>query len=148
MRAPEVYLGAPCAEPSQIWAIAAMLLVWIKPGVLGSKGCPYPLIYDSWSMAKIKQLFPQWNIPRPEDVEDPIFKEQVDAARGLGKVAPELEAISPFDEETRKVQLPQELRDLLRFMMVLDPDGRPSASDVLASKEFRAFEKFVVSLFD
>ncbi|PYI07048.1 hypothetical protein BO78DRAFT_418202 [Aspergillus sclerotiicarbonarius CBS 121057] len=143
MRAPEVYLGAPCAEPSQVWAIAATLLVWIKPGVLGSQGCPYSLINDSWSMAKIKQLFPQWHIPAPEDVQGHSFKDQVYGARKLGKLAPLLEAIAPFDEETRKVEIPRELRDLLRFMMVPNPVARPSASDVLVSKEFRAFETFV-----
>ncbi|PWY91601.1 hypothetical protein BO94DRAFT_555414 [Aspergillus sclerotioniger CBS 115572] len=111
MRAPEVYLGAPCTEPSQVWAIAAMILEWVKP---------------------------DWDLPRPEDVDDPIFKEQV---------APDLGTISPFDKETRKVEMPQELRDLLRYMMVLHPEKRPSAMHVLASKEFRDFERFVGSWF-
>ncbi|CAI7660722.1 unnamed protein product [Penicillium palitans] len=59
MRAPEVFLGEPCTEPSQVWAVAAMLLCWIKPGLLGAWGSPLDLINEAWSMAKIKRLFPQ-----------------------------------------------------------------------------------------
>ncbi|KAG4440058.1 hypothetical protein IFR05_004451 [Cadophora sp. M221] len=60
MRAPEVFLGHACSEPSQFWAVAAMLLCWIKPGVLGAWDSPHLLINKAWSMAKIKRLFPKW----------------------------------------------------------------------------------------
>ncbi|KAJ5511810.1 hypothetical protein N7453_003913 [Penicillium expansum] len=67
MRAPEVFLGQACAEPSQVWAVAAMLLCSIKPGVLGMWGSYHPLINVPWSMAKVKRLFPDWNIPTPDE---------------------------------------------------------------------------------
>ncbi|KAK4861534.1 hypothetical protein LT330_003569 [Penicillium expansum] len=67
MRAPEVFLGQACTEPSQVWAVAAMLLCWIKPGVLGMWGSYHPLINVPWSMAKVKRLFPDWNIPTPDE---------------------------------------------------------------------------------
>ncbi|PWY66567.1 hypothetical protein BO83DRAFT_451749 [Aspergillus eucalypticola CBS 122712] len=43
MHAPEVFLGHACAKPSQVWAVAAMLLCWINPGVLGVWDSPHPL---------------------------------------------------------------------------------------------------------
>lgn len=57
----------------------------------------------------------------------------------------ELQAISPLEDEIRKLEvnvLPEQVRDLLRLMLVtdLDPGNRPSASDVLASREFQAFQ--------
>ncbi|KAJ5202317.1 hypothetical protein N7449_004396 [Penicillium cf. viridicatum] len=53
IRAHEVFLGKACTEPSQVWAVAVMLLCWLKPGVLGVWDSPYPLINEAWSMAKI-----------------------------------------------------------------------------------------------
>lgn len=38
MRAPEVFLGHACAEPSQVWAVAAVLLCWGKSGSTGRVG--------------------------------------------------------------------------------------------------------------
>ncbi|KAF3020835.1 hypothetical protein E8E15_006980 [Penicillium rubens] len=143
MRAPEVFLGNACTEPSQVWAVAAMLLCWIKPGVLGVWDSPHPLLNEAWSMAKIQRLFPHWEIPPPEIVKDDILKAAVDCARSLCKKTPELLAILPLDEETKRVEMPQQLRDLLRFILVPDPKARPSASSVLASTEFGRFENYV-----
>lgn len=147
MRAPEVFLGQPCAEPSQVWAIAAMLLCWIKPGVLGAWDSPLHLVNAAWSMAKIQRLFPHWNIPASNEVDGNILKAEVDAAKSFAKEAPELQAIMPFDEETLKVEIPQQLRDLLHFMLVVAPGRRPSAACVLASREFRALEELVGACF-
>lgn len=143
MRAPEVFLGQGCTEPSQVWAVAAMLLCWIKPGVLGVWDSPHLLINEAWSMAKIKRLFPHWNIPTPDEVEGHSLKAAVDSAKCFSEEVPDLQAILPFDEEIQKVEMPQQLRDLLRFMLVPNPVKRPSALSVLASREFRAFEKFI-----
>jgi len=33
------------------------------------------------------------------------------------------------------------IKDLLRLMLIVDPNKRPSASSVLTSREFLAFEK-------
>lgn len=143
MRAPEVFLGKACTEPSQVWAVAAMLLCWIKPGVLGAWGCPFPVINNAWSMAKIQRLFPHWEIPTLEIAEDPNLKVAVKRAQSLSEKVPELQAILPFDDETKKVDMPQQLRDLLRFILVPDPEKRPSASSVLASRQFRDFKHYV-----
>ncbi|KAJ6126017.1 hypothetical protein N7471_010510 [Penicillium samsonianum] len=143
MRAPEVFLGKPCTEPSQVWAVAAMLLCWVKPGVLGAWDSPHPLINEAWSMAKIQRLFPHWEIPTPEMVKGDTLKVALNSAQSLSKQMPELQAILPFEEETKKVEMPRQLRDLLRFILVPDPKIRPSASFVLASREFRKFEKYV-----
>lgn len=94
-------------------------------------------------MAKIKRLFPDWNIPTPEEVTGHSLKAAVDSAGALSKEVPGLKAILPFDEETEKVEMPQQLKDLLRFMFVLDPIKRPSASSVLASRELQDFENLL-----
>lgn len=67
----------------------------------------------------------------------------VSSAQTFSQKVPAFQAISPFDEETNKVDMPQQLRDLLRFILEPDPTKRPSASAVLASKEFRDFEHYV-----
>lgn len=143
MRAPEVFLGQACTEASQVWAVAAKLLCWIKPGVLGEWDSPHFLINNAWCMAKIKRLVPEWNIPNPEEVTGDSLKAAVNSARRISREEAEQQLLSPFEEETRKVEMPQQLGDLLRLMLIANPSQRPSASSVLVSKEFRAFEDFV-----
>ncbi|KAB8215211.1 hypothetical protein BDV33DRAFT_195434 [Aspergillus novoparasiticus] len=137
------YLGQPCKEPSQVWAVATMLLCWIKPGILGTWDSPHPLINEAWCMAKIKRLFPHWRIPTPNEVTRAILKAAVKSASYFSKAVPELQVNLPFDQEIQKVEMPQQLSDLLRFMLVVNPVDRPSPSSVLASREFRSFEKLV-----
>lgn len=90
-------------------------------------------------MAKIKQLFPHW--PTPGEDSTHVLRTAVKSARSLITKVPELQARLPLEEETKKVEMPRQLRDLLRFMLVPDLAQRPSASSVLESGEFRAFEK-------
>lgn len=141
MRAPEVLLGNSCREPSQVWATAATLLFWIKPGILGVWDSPHVSVNEAWALAKIKRLFPDWNIPSPTEVDDTFVKATVRHAKSFPEKAPELQAMLPLNELA--VEMPHQLRDLLRFMLIPNPAERPSASSVLASREFRAFEKFV-----
>lgn len=176
MRAPEVYLGHACAGPCQVWALAAMLLCWIKRSILGDSDCPHPVFSRAWSTAKLKRLFPDWELlPRravdkdvlqgarymsllmnpPMQTTLPIHEElqKVEMPQDLrdalelilvidpGK--PSMPTILPLREEMQNMEMPQQLRDLLSFMLVTNPDKRPSASVVLASNEFRAFEKVV-----
>ncbi|KAI1922195.1 hypothetical protein LOZ12_000638 [Ophidiomyces ophidiicola] len=117
MRAPEIFLGHACS--------------------------PSPYIDNAWSMAKIKRLFPGWNIPHPDEVERSTLKLAVEYAAEFAdgsEGAEDLQAILMFEEETRKVEMPQQLRDLLRLMLECDPNKRPSALCVLKSKQFWAFE--------
>ena len=141
MRAPEVFLGSAYTEPSQVWAVAAILLCWIKPGILGEWDSPHFLIDKAWSMAKIKRLFPSWNLPNPDEVEGETLKAAVRSAERMSLEEPEMQAISPLDVELQRVEMPEQLRDLLRLMLIVDPNKRPSASSVLTSREFLAFEK-------
>lgn len=80
MRAPEVYLGYAYTEQSPVWAVAAMLLFLIQPGILGTWDSPHFIINESWSMAKMKGLFPHWKIPTPGEVEGDILKARVNSA--------------------------------------------------------------------
>ncbi|KAF1841096.1 uncharacterized protein K460DRAFT_398954 [Cucurbitaria berberidis CBS 394.84] len=144
MRAPEVYLGKACTEPSQVWAVAAMLVCWIKPSILGVQDSPHFLLNEPWCIAKIKRLFPSWEIPTADEVEGDILKATVTCSRRISRrEEPPMQAILPFAEEMQKVDMPQQLRDLLGLMFVINPDKRPSASSILASREFRGFEEFV-----
>lgn len=140
MRAPEVFLGQPCTSLSHVWAVAALLLSWIKPGVLGAWDSPHPLINEAWCMAKLRRLFPGWHIPAPEQVGRPTLKSAVESAVLLSEDEEGPQWITPFAEETQRLEMPDQLRDLLRLMLVVDPRQRPSASAVLESKEFKAFQ--------
>lgn len=70
-----------------------MLLCWIKPGILGIWDSPHPIINESWSMVKIKRLFPNWNIPIPDKVEGYSLKAAVNSAKCFSKEVLELQAI-------------------------------------------------------
>lgn len=94
-------------------------------------------------MAKIKRLFADWNIPTPDQVDDYSLQAAVESARRISEEVEDMQAILPFEEEARKVDMPQQLRDLLCLMLVPDPDNRPSVSALLKSAELLAFEKFV-----
>ncbi|CAG8226735.1 unnamed protein product [Penicillium nalgiovense] len=89
---------------------------------------------------KDTSALPYWKLSTPET---DLLKVTVKSARSLSEGVPELQAILPLDEETKKVEMPQQLRDLLRFILVPDPKLRPSASSVLASSEFQEFENYV-----
>lgn len=91
-------------------------------------------------MAKIKRLFPDWRIPTPDEVETHTLKAAVKNVVPLSETEEVFPAISPFGEEAQKVEMPEQLRDILRLMLVVNPAERPCASAVLASKEYRAFQ--------
>lgn len=143
MRAPEVFLGEACYGPAQVWAIAAMVLVWMKRKVLGSSDSPHFILNHSWSMAKIKRLCPDWQLPHPDQVKSHALKAALKACERMSREEEPMLEISPLMEEMQKMEIPKPLRDLLYTMFVVDPEARPSASDVLASKEFHAFEQSV-----
>jgi serine/threonine protein kinase len=147
MRAPEVFLRHRCAEPAQVWAIAAMLLVWMKPGFFGVRHKPKSSPDEAWCIVKLKRLFPEWRIPLPSVITNEVLKSTISAAFAMYKSSkPEekvLQETLPFDAEMGKVEMPQELRSLLRIMLVTDPQKRPSASSVLASAEYQAFATLV-----
>ena len=94
-------------------------------------------------MAKLKRLFPEWNIPAPEGVVDAEYRSKLYAARGFCQEIEQLMGMSSVEEELRRMGVPKEVRDVVRLMMVLDPGERPLAREVLESKEMRALEGFV-----
>ncbi|KKZ61070.1 hypothetical protein EMCG_04314 [[Emmonsia] crescens] len=144
MRAPEVWQGQACTEPSQVWALAAMLLCWIKPGILGTPGCPMPLLNETWCIAKLMRLLPSWTIP---PLEDENRQNEFNLAKALNeRTLPQLCQMSVLEDEILKVDMPTELRDLLQLMLVVNPDERPSATHVLASKEFWALDKALADM--
>jgi hypothetical protein len=143
MRAPEVFLGQACTAQSQVWAIAAMLLCWIKPDILGASDSPHPLINEAWCMAKIKRLVPGWILPLPQETQRPIIRAAIKAAERISREEAPMHAISPLQDEMRKIGLPHQLSNLLCLMLITDPNERQSALSVLRSKQFEMFEKLV-----
>jgi len=85
------------------------------------------------------RLFPGWTGPPIEnDVRQCEFK--------LGKALiaesePEILKVSSLEDEMQTIDMPPELRDLFRRLLVVDPGNRPSASEVLASEEYLALKK-------
>jgi hypothetical protein len=100
MRAPEVYEGRPCVHHSQIWACAAMLLCWMKPGGLGLAGNPNVLFREAWCIAKIRQLFPNWT---PSPVEDAVHQAEFELSEELIMDHLDLGKISSLEGEMRTV---------------------------------------------
>lgn len=144
MRAPEVWEGQPCTQPSQVWALAAMLLFWMKPGILGTWGCPLSILCEPWCITKLMWLFPNWNVP---PIEDTLRQSVFNMAKGfVKKPLPEQERISSLEDEMRNLNTLPELKDLLRFMLVVNQHERPSAKHVLASREFLALEKALTGM--
>ena len=54
---------------------------------------------------------------------------------------PNLDKISLVEDEIRTVDMMPEVRDLLRYLLVVNPRKTPSAADVLAPKEYLALAK-------
>ncbi|KAI1215152.1 kinase-like domain-containing protein [Annulohypoxylon truncatum] len=138
MRAPEVFCGKPCTALSQVWSTAAMILVWMRPGVLGIHGSKSEFLQEAWCMAKIKRLFPdQFAGLEPED----SILEAIITTR------PELRTMQTFKGVTHELGVAREVKDVLRIMFTLNWNVRPSASAILALEEFHALKKLVGGCF-
>jgi hypothetical protein len=138
-----------------MWSCAALLLVWLQPGILGPYGnTGGELLRNSWCMAKLKRLFPAWRYDLPVVDDDAVLRAEVqvigmfleELEEGNGEAHPILRNILPLEAEMERMGLMAELRDLLRFMFVVDPEARPTASQVLASRELRALKDAVAGL--
>jgi hypothetical protein len=74
---------------------------------LGEWDSPHFLINKAWSIAKIKRLFPSWNIPNHDEVEGDTLKAAVNSARRMSLEEPEMQGILPLDVEPRRAEMPQ-----------------------------------------
>ena len=144
MRAPEVYQGLGCYHGSTVWALFATLVCWIKPGVFGTSGSIHSLFNESWSIAKLMRLFPDWTGP-PDD--DEVRQSEFYCAKSLSELADrdkpdeKLIKVSTLDNEMRTMGIPLVFQDLLRRVFIVDPRARPSAAEVLQLKEYLALEE-------
>lgn len=96
-------------------------------------------------MAKIERLFPHWRIPTPNEVGIDKLKIAVEHAVSISEEVPELLDILPLEQLRQAIEMPRELKELLRLMMDVDPSTRPSASFALASRCFTNFEELSAS---
>ncbi|KAL8722864.1 MAG: hypothetical protein Q9181_007408 [Wetmoreana brouardii] len=136
LRAPEVHEGRRCVHRSQIWACAAVLLCWMKPGVLGPAGSPLVLCHEAWSVAKIRRLFPDWT---PMPLEHSMRQlEFACSEEFIQNPKSDIQNTSSLEDELRTVKMLPEVSDLLRLLFVVSLEKRASAAEVLASKEYLA----------
>ena len=144
MRAPEVYRGLGCFHRSEVWALAATLFCWIKPGIFGTTGNEYDLPNESWCIAKLMLLFPGWTGP-------PADNACIQRVFRLGKLLTEepiedkpdekIVKVLSLENEMQTMGIQPVLMDLFRYLFVVDPDARPSAAEALASKEYLTLKK-------
>ncbi|KAK0247081.1 hypothetical protein LTR29_017516 [Friedmanniomyces endolithicus] len=144
MRAPEVWRGLACLHQSEVWALAAMLLVWMKPGILGTSAINGYITGPIWSIAKLMQLFPRWKGPPSDrdfrrdefEIAEMLSREPDSERQGEKRVK-----VATLEEEMQTMRIPVVLRVLLRVLLIPEPEVRPSASEALASKEYQALRK-------
>lgn len=138
MRAPEVY-------SSQVWALAATLFCWIKPGTFGTGGNTVALYREGWSIAKLMRLFSPWAGPPSSN---PIRQAEFNLGAALinKQREPEILKISSLEDEMQSICMPLVLKSLLRRLLVVDPGQRPSAAQVLASSEYLALEEKALAM--
>lgn len=136
MRAPEVYLGLGCTHRSSVWALAATIFCWMRPGVLGSADSQVPFSNEAWCIAKLKRLFPGWVVP---SIEDEIRKYEFELADALiEESTSRILKMSTLEKELNVIPTLPEVKDLLRSMLIIDNEQRPTAGEVLRSKEYLA----------
>lgn len=141
MRAPETWQGLGCFHRSDVWSLAAMVLVWLQPKLLGTSGMfQDPLLWpEPWSMAKLMRLFPDWTgTPAAASV---IEKEAKFAKALTTELDPENQGqpyvnLGSLDDELRELDVPEEVANMLRYLLVLRQESRPSAVEALASLEY------------
>lgn len=149
-RAPEVWEGCTFIYASQTWALAAMLLAWIQPGMLGVYGCKYSYEEEPWSIVKLRRLFPGWNPPPSKSFKKKKQKNQFGRAEEILEDAmkypnafPDIRKIKPLKEELQGLGVLSELKNLLLYMLVPDVETRPLPEKVLMSDQWAAFERAV-----
>ncbi len=95
-------------------------------------------------MAKIQRLFPDWELPSPDKVDDVYYLRTIfNITERMNREELPMQAILPLQEELQTVEMLEELRTLISLMLITDPDERPFAAAVLALNEYRALEKRV-----
>lgn len=146
MRTPEIWRELGCSHRSDVWSLAATVLVWLKPGILGFAGAKDDLWPSLWCMTKIMGLFPGWTA-LPARTET-IRKEAIAAkllldTRDLDRPKEMYMNVHPLDDELQTMSISDELSNLLRYLLVPDPEKRPSAVDVLNSPQYQALLRVV-----
>ncbi|KAH9862808.1 hypothetical protein J1614_010901 [Plenodomus biglobosus] len=136
-RAPEVWQGFPCRHSSDVWSFAATKLTY-KLSPLGLFGPGDKLIEghtEAYCIAKIICLVG----PLSHQVTCEAYKEEFELAEQLAVMNHPLGPMKLIDRGNWRKELqdipdppvPQDLLDFIEFLLVIDPDKRPTASDAL-----------------
>lgn len=144
MRAPEVWRGLACIHRSEVWALAAMLLVWMNPGILGPSGINGYITAPVWSIAKLMLLFPGWKGP-PSSRK--FCRDEFETADML-TMEPDLERpeeqrvnVRSLVEEMHTMRSSVTLQEFLQLLLNPEPENRPSATEALVSKQYLALRE-------
>ncbi|KAL8722372.1 MAG: hypothetical protein Q9181_007506, partial [Wetmoreana brouardii] len=105
VRAPEVHEGRACSHPAQVWSLAATLIEWMKPGLLGhglseiERDKAYRIVPVSWGIARFMRLFPDW-VGRPRDY---VYEAELNLGRALATNAEPMLEVSPLEVEMQEM---------------------------------------------
>jgi hypothetical protein len=98
-----------------------------------------PIFNEAWSVAKLLRLFPDWD---PPPIEHEVRRTQFALGKKLVEQSvPGIAKTSSLEAELEEMGISSVLRDLFRYLLVVDPACRPSAAEVLASQEYQALEQ-------
>ncbi|CZS95451.1 hypothetical protein WAI453_011374 [Rhynchosporium graminicola] len=139
MRAPEVWQEYRCTHRSEVWSLAATVLAWAKPGILGTPGIKDGVWPDLSCIAKLMRAFPKWAaLPATSRMNELTW----DCAKALSNARdPERPSQYYIEAPSLEKELQSfldETVEIFRFLLVTDPEMRPSAASALLSSEFRA----------
>ena len=124
-----------------------MVLWSIKPSIIGLRGNILgSLSAEAWCIAKLMRLFPDWTgLPVAKDLPQLQFKY---AQEILEDGYPDITSIDSLEKELQTMSILPELKDLLLYMLIPNPEQRPWPADVLYSGQFVALSNRVHLGFD
>ncbi|KAG4431832.1 hypothetical protein IFR05_012694 [Cadophora sp. M221] len=139
MRAPEVWQGYSCTHRSEVWSLAATVLAWAKPGILGTAGIKDGVWPELWCIANLMRAFPKWTaLPATSRVNELTWEcvKALSDAKDPDRPGRQYIEVSRLDEELQNFS--DETAKMLRYLHVADPKIRPEAASALLSSEFQA----------
>lgn len=131
--------GYSCTHRSEVWSLAATVLAWAKPGILGAAGIKDGVWPELWRMAKLMRAFPKWTaLPATFRVNELTWEcaKALSDAKDPDRPNRQYIEVSRFDDELRSFS--DETAKMLRCLLVPDPKIRPDAASALLSSEFQA----------
>lgn len=119
----------------------------MKPGILGTHGIQVGMWPEIWCMPKLMGLFPAWTgLPAatPAIQEDVVLSRSISEAENPDPPGKPSVEVSPFDDMLQALGISREMANILRYLLVPDPNIRAGAAEALASPEWKALVQKLV----